>query len=70
MRRGDMPEAVGDTLCVPIFFEIAFTFKRPLLSLRLVLPSVKREQHVHATLDNTKQTASKPMAWDDIRKDK
>ena len=36
MRRGDMPEAVGDTLCVPIFFEIAFTFKRPLLSQRLV----------------------------------
>ena len=31
-----MPEAVGNALCVPIFFKIVFTFKRPLLSQRLV----------------------------------
>ena len=45
MRRGDMPEAVGDTLCVPLLSEIAFKKKRPPLTLHLVriLPRVRDE---------------------------
>ena len=37
MRRGDIPEAVGDTKNVPLLLEIAFKKKRPLLTLHLVL---------------------------------
>ena len=37
MHRGDMPEAVGDMLCVPLLSEIAFKKKRPPLTLHLVV---------------------------------